>query len=195
MRTFPDNLASNGQSTQKLNLALIYGSNRDGRFCDKLAAWAQTEIARSEDFALDRIDPAASELCNCLFPASAAASGPLRKRIAEADAFLVVTPEYNHGYPAALKALIDSAYAEWRAKPVAFLSYGGISGGLRAVEQLRQVFAELHTVTIRDTVSFSNPWTCFEPQRAEAPMALMLERLKWWGHALQQARRTMPYAA
>ncbi len=72
--------------------------------------------------------------------------------MAEADAFLVVTPEYNHGYPAALKELIDSVYEPWHAKPVAFVSYGGASGGIRAVEQLRQVFAELHAVTLRDGV-------------------------------------------
>ena len=50
--------------------------------------------------------------------------------------------------------MIDHADEEWYAKPVALVSYGGISGGLRAVEQLRLVFAELHAVTIRDTVSF-----------------------------------------
>jgi len=71
--------------------------------------------------------------------------------LAETDwigrAFVVVTPEYNHGYPAPLKSLIDSVGREWQAKPVAFVSYGGVSGGLRAVEQLRQVFAKLHMVT------------------------------------------------
>jgi hypothetical protein len=71
-----------------------------------------------------------------------------------ADAFVVVTPEYNHSYPASLKHAIDMAHGEWNTKPVAFVSYGGISGGLRAVEALRLVFAELHATTIRDTVSF-----------------------------------------
>ncbi len=72
-----------------------------------------------------------------------------RERIDRADAFVVVTPEYNHAYPAVLKFMIDCAYAEWQAKPVAFVSYGGISGGLRAVEQLRLVFAELHADAAR----------------------------------------------
>jgi NAD(P)H-dependent FMN reductase len=61
----------------------------------------------------------------------------LCRRIDAADAFVVVTPEYNHSYPASLKHAIDMAYGEWNAKPVAFVSYGGISGGLRAVEALR----------------------------------------------------------
>jgi NAD(P)H-dependent FMN reductase len=75
---------------------------------------------------------------------------------------VVVTPEYNHGYTAALKQLIDAVKAEWVAKPVGFVSYGGVSGGLRAVEQLRLVFAELHAVTIRDGVSFAMAWNRFD---------------------------------
>lgn len=85
-----------------------------------------------------------------------------RKRIAAADAVLIVTPEYNHSFPGPLKTSIDSLRDEWKAKPVGFVSYGGIGGGLRAVEALRLVFAELHAVTVRDTVSFHNPWSRFE---------------------------------
>jgi len=59
------------------------------------------------------------------------------------DAFVVVTPEYNHGYPGPLKTAIDSVGREWHAKPVGFVCYGGLSGGLRAVEQLRIVFASV----------------------------------------------------
>jgi NAD(P)H-dependent FMN reductase len=58
----------------------------------------------------------------------------LSARIDAADGFVVITPEYNHGYPASLKLAIDSVYHPWQAKPVAFVSYGGIAGGLRAVE-------------------------------------------------------------
>ncbi len=61
----------------------------------------------------------------------------------------MITPEYNHGYPASLKQAIDVPRDEWREKAVGFVSYDGVSGGLRVVEQLRQVFAELHTVTMR----------------------------------------------
>lgn len=76
-------------------------------------------------------------------------SAELADRIGAADAFVVVTPEYNHSYPGPLHA-IDSVGEQWRAKPVGFVSYGGVSGGLRAVEPLRVVFAELHAVTIRE---------------------------------------------
>ena len=84
------------------------------------------------------------------------------ERIGRADGFVVVTPEYNHAYPAGLKHAIDLPRDEWRQKPVAFVSYGGLAGGLRAVEQLRLVFAELHATTVRDTVSFHNFYECFD---------------------------------
>jgi NAD(P)H-dependent FMN reductase len=178
----------NGREKQ-LKVAVIYGSTRQGRFCDKVVRWAIEQIADNGKFAAQAIDPAdGREL-----PA-------VREQIAEADAFVVVTPEYNHGYPAPLKALIDSVGEQWHAKPVAFVSYGGIAGGLRAVEQLRLVFAELHMVTIRDSVGFASAWEQFdaegalkEPERAKRSMATMLERLRWWAAALRSAREVEGY--
>jgi len=173
-----------------IHIALIYGSTRPGRFCDKVAGWAATQIAKNGAFTVDIVDPPAVE-----------DTATRQQRLADADAFVVVTPEYNHGYPAPLKHLIDSIGAEWQAKPVAFVSYGGASGGLRAVEQLRQVFAELHAVTMRDSVSFAGAWEQFDgagvllkPERAERSMATMLKHLRWWAAALRDARKTTPYA-
>jgi NAD(P)H-dependent FMN reductase len=124
----------------------------------------------------------------------------LHRRLEQADAFVVVTPEYNHGYPASLKQAIDLAKRPWQAKPVGFVSYGGLSGGLRAVEQLRLVFAELHATTVRDTVSLHSPWSAFEaggagPAGADAAAQILLDRLAWWGSALRRARTALPYAA
>lgn len=172
-----------------ISVGLILGSARQGRFCDTVAGWAASRIRAASGFTLEVIDPAAS------------GPGDLKERLARAEAFIVVTPEYNHSYPGALKVLIDSVQAEWQAKPVAFVSYGGISGGLRAVEHLRAVFAELHAVTIRDSVSFSNAWTQFgsggellHPQIAEQCMDVLLRRLAWWAAALSDARSATPYA-
>ena len=85
-------------------------------------------------------------------------------------------------------------------KPVAFVAYGGISGGLRAVEQLRLVVAELHAVAIRDSVSFANARTKFdtegrllEPEGPREAMATMLRHLRWWALALRDARAARPY--
>jgi NAD(P)H-dependent FMN reductase len=185
----------------KIKVALIYGSTRAGRFCDTVASWTAKRITATNGIELTTIDPAVP-------PAHTGAEGAgtydlrwLKQQIGNSDAFVVVTPEYNHGYPAALKSLIDSVGEEWQAKPVAFVSYGGISGGLRAVEQLRQVFAELHAVTIRDSVSFAGAWEQFNsdgtlknPDRAQRQMETMLKRLLWWAKTLREGRKAVPYS-
>lgn len=170
-------------------LAVIIGSTRQGRLGPAVAGWFSEQAAARADVAIDLIDLAATD-------------APIGPRLAAADAFVVVTPEYNHSFPAPLKEVLDAYSAEWRAKPAAFVSYGGISGGLRAVEQLRQVFAELHVVTIRDTVSVHGVWSHVGPDgrliedaaRAGAARA-MLQRLVWWARALRTARLETPYVA
>lgn len=180
---------------ESVRVGVILGSTRAGRFCDTVARWTVGQIAANGHFEIEIIDPAKRP------EGTEGWSEPsVRARLKQADGFVVVTPEYNHGYPAPLKELIDSFSVEWHAKPVAFVSYGGVSGGLRAVEQLRQVFAELHAVTIRDSVSFPGAWEQFDesgslrsPERACKAMAALLGRLKWWGIALRNARAAAPY--
>ena len=77
------------------------------------------------------------------------------EKINEGDAFIIVTPEYNHGYPAVLKNALDSIFQEWNKKAVGFVSYGN-AGGARSVEQLRQVVIELQMVPIRNAVHISS---------------------------------------
>jgi NAD(P)H-dependent FMN reductase len=185
-----------------LHLAVIVGSTRDGRLGSTVAQWFATQCDPRVDLTLDVIELADASLPAALPTVPNAAVEAYVRRIDRADAIVVVTPEYNHGYPASLKQAIDVAHAEWWAKPVAFVSYGGISGGLRAVEQLRQVFAELHTVTIRNTVSFHDAWHRFDgsgdpvdPDRCGAAAKVMLDQLTWWASALRAARAAKPYAA
>jgi NAD(P)H-dependent FMN reductase len=181
-----------------LNVALIYGSTRRGRFCDTVVSWAAAMLEGDEQIQLQLIDPIAFAL-----PLDHGSTPPgLKQALARADAFIVVTPEYNHGYPAPLKALIDSVGEPWHAKPVAFIAYGGVSGGLRAVEQLRQVFAEVHAMTIRDCVSFASASEQFDrsgalqaPERAARTLARMMLQLKWWAAVLRDARTAQPYSS
>ena len=182
----------------RIQVAMIYGSTREGRLCDKVAGWVGEQIGSHGEFSLDPIDPLEFGGAKG-FDARALAS--LEQRLARADAFVVVTPEYNRGYPAPLKQLIDAAYAPWHGKPVGFVSYGGRSGGLRAVEQLRQVFAELHAVSVRESTSFVNAWEQFDdhgvlhsPERARRSMQSLLTQLHWWATALRAARSRRPYA-
>jgi NAD(P)H-dependent FMN reductase len=183
-----------------LKLALVYGSTRPGRFADTVARWAADRIAQRDGFALDIVDPAQFDLPihhdSDRHPGVAA----LRRRLDNADAFVILTPEYNHAYPAILKHVIDLASGSWRASPVAFISYGGLSGGLRAVEQLRPVFAEVHAVTVRDTFSLANVWDRFDAdgalqdaEAAEQALERMLDQLEWWALALVEAERVRPY--
>lgn len=172
--------------------AVIYGSTRKGRFCNTVAAWVSAGIEDRRGEPADIIDPAGR--------IRSAYAGAIETRLEAADAFIVVTPEYNHSYPAPLKALIDDYGDPWHAKPVGFVSYGGASGGLRAVEHLRTVFAELHAVGLRDGVSFPNVWQQFdsngrpvERERAERGLATMLARLEWWAGALREARIAVDY--
>ncbi|MFE1483562.1 MULTISPECIES: NADPH-dependent FMN reductase [Streptomyces] len=189
-----------------LKVAVILGSNRDGRFGPVVADWFLARAAGHPGVATELIDVAEADLPTAITfspgPEEAARLAAVSERLAAADAFVVVTPEYNHSFPAPLKSLIDWHSAEWQAKPVAFVSYGGISGGLRAVEQLRQVFAELHTVTVRDTVSFHNAGVLFDdegrhldPEPADAAAKTLLDQLVWWGTALRDARNLRPYGA
>ncbi|WP_031082683.1 NADPH-dependent FMN reductase [Streptomyces sp. NRRL WC-3549] len=181
-------------SDAALKVAVILGSNREGRFGPVVAEWFLSRTAGHPDIETDLIDTADSE------PPSVPRPVGIEARLDRADAFVVLTPEYNHSYPAPLKHLIDRHRTEWQAKPVAFVSYGGISGGLRAVEHLRQVFAELHVVSVRDTVSFHQAGTLFDdrgalkdPAPAEAAATRLLDQLLWWGLALREARARRPY--
>lgn len=180
-------------SRDSLRVAVVYGSAREGRFCDIVTEWVFSHLWSREDIEISLIDPAL--LWQGRDEALARERASLARTIAAADAFIVVTPEYNHSFSAPLKHLIDSFKTEWRAKPVAFVSYGGISGGLRAVEQLRLVFAELGTMTIRETVSFAKAHALFdvdgmlrEPEAPTAALHVLIEELVWWGRALADAR-------
>ncbi|GAA2730216.1 NAD(P)H-dependent oxidoreductase [Actinocorallia aurantiaca] len=193
----------------EMKIAILVGSTRDGRFAPSVAAWTANLIAERGDMRADVIDLVETPLPTVFPvlgqpPASAADRellAAVSPRMAEADAFVIVTPEYNHSFPAALKNAIDWHGTEWHAKPVAFVSYGAFSGGLRAIEQLRQVLAELHAVTVRDAVSLQHPWAQFDGDgrtadpAVEAAGKLMLDRLAWWAHALRTARAATPYAA
>ncbi|MFD5697390.1 NADPH-dependent FMN reductase [Streptomyces lasiicapitis] len=189
-----------------VKVAVIVGSNREGRFGPVVAEWLLRRVRGHEGFEADVVDLAEVDLPTSLsYRPSAEVIAELAKitpKLAEADAFIVLTPEYNHSYPASLKNVIDWHREEWQAKPVALVSYGGISGGLRAVEHLRQVFAELHMVTVRDTVSFHNAGALFDdegnhrdPSAADAAAKGMLDQLQWWAWALRGAKEVRPYGS
>ncbi|MFI6047138.1 NADPH-dependent FMN reductase [Nocardia sp. NPDC051321] len=187
-----------------LKLAVIIGSVRDGRFGPVVAEWF-TEHARGHGaFEVDVIDLAEADLPLAL-PAVSPAMDPnperpagmvdLTARLAAADAFVIVTPDYNRSIPAALKAAIDWHYTQWDAKAIGFVGYSGASGGLLAIEHLRQIFNELNAHTVRNYVSFPRYYLLFnaegrlqEPDEPAAAALAMLDQLQWWADALAAAR-------
>ena len=188
-------------SDRRMRLGVVIASTREGRFGPTVARWFAEQVQNAGTFDLDIIDLARIEVSAQPFTSHAHAVD-LRARIAAADAVVIVTPEYNHSFPGTLKNAIDLAREEWFAKPIGFVSYGGLAGGLRAVEHLRLVFAELHAVTIRETVSFHNAHGSFDAEGrpldqhgSQEAAAKMLHQLSWWARALFLARIASPYPA
>jgi NAD(P)H-dependent FMN reductase len=143
-------------TTSPISVKVILGSTREGRFGDKPAHWILGE-AKRRDLEAELLDLRDFPLPFFDRPVSPAREGgvyahPVVKswaaQIAPADAFIVVAPEYNHGYSAVLKNAFDHLYPEWARKPIGFVSYGN-AGGARAVEQLRMVAVELQMWPIK----------------------------------------------
>lgn len=186
-----------------LDIAVIIASPREGGVGTTIGRWFLAQAGRRTDLRLDVMELSRTPLP----PAQPSLTGDtgqeaaaLAARIGAADGFVVITPEYNHAYPACLKLAIDAVRHEWAAKPVGFISYGGRSGGLRAVEQLRLVFAELHVVSLRDTVSFHQTPVLFDAEGqatggdgADGAVKIMLDQLIWWATTLGEGRRARPY--
>ncbi|KAB1938791.1 NAD(P)H-dependent oxidoreductase [Micromonospora sp. ALFpr18c] len=181
------------------SIAVLVGSVRQSRVGRSIADWFVAHAARRNGLDLDLVDLAEVALPFADTPPGGNSASPISGRLAAADAFVVVTPEYNHSFPAALKNAIDWHYQEWVRKPVAFVSYGAGSGGIRAVEQLRLVFAEVQAATTRSGVVLRAPWERLddngrlvddEPLRRAADATL--SELTWWAEALRVARQVRP---
>ncbi|MDT9691523.1 NAD(P)H-dependent oxidoreductase [Streptomyces sp. P9(2023)] len=196
-------------STSPLRLAVVIGSVREGRFGPLVAQWFAEQARRHGGFEVDLVDLAESPLPLTLpdfggepDAATAVHHSALAQRLAAADAFVFVTAEYNHSFPASLKNALDWFREEWQAKAYGLVSYGGQAGGVRAAEHLRTVICELHGMTVRDALSFHNAWELFgEDGRADddgasdAAAKAMLGQLGWWGGVLREARAQSPYQA
>lgn len=183
---------------------LIIGSAREERQGERVAQWLTDEIAQSpaaDEMAVEVIDlrdwplpffnehPASGKLDDTIV-------GEWMRKVAEADAYIIIAPEFNHSFTAALKNALDYGYRSWRDKPVAFVGYGGeMVGGARAVEQLRLVAIELQMAPIRNAIylpgvrgQFDEDGAPRNPQLA-TEVAPLVEQLLWYSRALQAARQ------
>jgi NAD(P)H-dependent FMN reductase len=200
-----------------LNLKIIIGSTRPGRAADHVIPWITAMSREHGDFDVDVLDlrdwplPLFAEtLATVGDPRTPAFSAPVVKqwnsKIAEGDAYLFITPEYNHSIPAVLKNAIDSVFTTFafRGKPAGYVGYsGGIGGGIRAIEHLAHVAIEAEMVPLRNSVVIPAVHSAFGPAgqpndpRTSAAAKILLDDLAWWARALQQARAagTLPPAA
>ena len=183
-----------------INIGIILGSTRPNRNGEAVAKWvhehtkgrtdARYELVDLKDYDLPLLDEP-------IPPSQGKYSQPHTKRWAEKiatfDAFVFVTPEYNHSTSGALKNALDFLYAEWNNKAAGFVSYGS-AGGARAVEALRLIMAELQIADVRAQVMFSlftdfKNFSQFEPDpRREAELDAMLKQLVKWGEAMKTVR-------
>ena len=186
--------------SQPIKVAVICGSTRPGRNGAAVARWvyevakkridAQFELVDIQDYHLPLLDEPVP-------PSMGQYSKPHTKswaaKINSFDAFVFVTPEYNHGTCAALKNAIDFLFKEWNNKAAGFVGYGG-AGGVRAVESLRLVMGELKVADVRAQVQLSmftdfENFSVFKPgPTKEKSVNDMLDEVIVWGTALKKVR-------
>ena len=181
-------------------LAIIIGSTRPNRVGESVGKWvyqvaeqrgdAECELVDLRDFDLPLLDEPVP-------PSQGKYSKDHTKRWASKiegfDGYVFVTPEYNHGICGALKNAIDFLYAEWNDKAAGFVGYGS-SGGVRAVEHLRTVMAEVQVATVRAQVALSlhddfKSDGVFKPREFhEETLHHMLDQVLAWSSALESLR-------
>ena len=183
-----------------INVGIIVGSTRPGRKADAVARWvheigkkrndASFEVVDIADFKLPLLDePMPPMMGQYTHPHTKAWAA----KIAGFDAFVFVTPEYNHSTSGALKNAIDFLWREWNDKAAGFVGYGG-AGGTRAVEHLRLVMAEVKVADVRAQVALSlftdfENYVAFKPgPHQERAVTAMLDDVVAWGEALKAMR-------
>jgi NAD(P)H-dependent FMN reductase len=187
---------------------VIVGSVRPARAADLVVPWVAARARAHDGFDVEIADlrdwplPIFAEHPGTIGDISDPTySEPIvqawNKKVKQSDAFIVITPEYNHSVPGGLKNAIDSVWLSFgfRNKPVATVGYsGGIGGGIRAIEHLAGVFVEAEAVPLRNTVVIPFVRTAFdangEPVNPATDISLqvLLDDLAWWSAALESAR-------
>ncbi len=191
-----------------MKLGVILGSIRQIRRGGRVATWLMAQLDQSDQFEAELLD--LNDYPLPFFDESDSPQGlagnysnPTAKRwsakIAEQDAFIIITPEYNHGTSAVLKNALDWLYSEWNRKPVAFVSYSpNAVGGVRAVEQLRLNVIELHMAPIPAALHIAHVLDTLDPEgklqqgHVNERLEHMVSDLAWWAKALKAARGQTP---
>lgn len=183
-------------------LKIIVTSTREGRKGRAIGDWLREKVVAKGGWDVDLVD-----LKELALPALDEPNHPNQKKyvhehtrawssiIDEADAFVFVVPEYNHGMPPAMLNALDYLFHEWTYKAAGFVSYGGISGGTRSVQMCRLVVPGLRMMPVPEAVTLPffaksmTPEGRFDPgDIADASLAAMLGELAKWTRALMTLR-------
>ena len=194
-------------TTTPLDILVVYGSVRTARQGIKAARFVVNQC-RERGHAVGLIDPVEEKLplLDRMYKEYAKGEAPeglerLAARIRAADAFVIVSGEYNHSIPPALSNLLDHFLAEYFWRPSAIVCYsGGAFGGVRAAMQLRAMLGEIGTVTIPSIFPVPKVQDAFEEDGAPRDPAYpkrigkFLDELEWYARALREARQGgVPY--
>jgi len=182
-----------------LSILVILGSVREGRMAAPVGEWVVEQAASRPELSCELVDLKEWDLPFYPFakaPAAGEYSDPLQRRWAEkiagADGYVLIAPEYNHGIPAVLKNALDFVYAEWNRKPAAFVAYGG-NAGARSAEALTLVARELQLAPIEAAVHIMGVWSKVADgrftgeERDLRALGHLFDELAWWGRALRSA--------
>lgn len=170
-----------------MKLLLIWGSSRSGRKGGVVVDWIKNQASTDGRFEVDFVDLRELNLPFLDEPTTPFSMQSLddythpegkawAKRVQAADCVIIVTPEYNHGPPGVLKNTLDWVGPPWKDKPVGLISYGSISGGTRAVEQLRSITIELGLINVANAIHF--PFFAKAFESGEQPSESTNENLK-----------------
>ena len=183
------------------HIQIILASTRQQRRGEPIAEWFYAVASARDDLTCELVDLAGYRLPFLTSAAPPPMSDSARDaaatewsaKVAAGDGYVFVVPEYNHGYPAAIKNALDHLFSEWTRKPNAFVSYGGLAGGVRAVEQLRQVAIELEMVPLRRQIAIARIWEAVSEtgelsDRQDAQAEALLDDLAWWAQTLRAGR-------
>lgn len=189
-----------------MRIAVVVGTTRHERFSERVTPWVKdylsstggvhVELIDLRDYPLPFFDQGPPARSPREYSSQEAAR--LGQAVDRADGFVILTGEYNHGYPAVLKNALDSTFVEWRRKAVAFVGWGNV-GGARAIEQLRRVVVEFEMAPVRHAVHIL-PEAMIAARQSDIPgdtsafaalepkLKLLADDLLWWTSALARAR-------
>jgi NAD(P)H-dependent FMN reductase len=178
-----------------LKIPVLYGTIRDGRKSEAVAKFVHAELVkRGIESAYVTPENYHGKSIEKKFPE------PWKSIMAEADGLVIVSPEYNHGYPGPLKEMLDSLYDEYKHKPVGIIGAAGFLGGGRMVEQLRQVVIELHMVPIREAGYFPMIWDLVDetgelknPDQYLPRLEPFFKELFWYAEVLKEGKEKHPW--